>query len=140
MKNTDTVIGLIIIAFSALGFFYIDSLNLKSLVGLSPGVFPQFLFVLMALCGISVLLESRKTSEAISVNLSGEKLLLIILLLTAYSYALEYVGFVISTIIFLVAALYIFDEKRVKVLLAVPFLTSVLIYFMFTEFFLIPLP
>lgn len=140
MRSNDTVIGIVITAFSVLGFLYVHSLNFKSEVGLSPGVFPQFLFILMAICGVSIFFEGRKSAESTKIDLNWKKLIIVVALLVIYSYALEYAGFIISTIAFLVVTLYVFEEKRLKILTTVPLLTSFLIYYTFTEFFLIPLP
>ena len=140
MKSNDVLVGLIIIVFSIAGFVYTHATDMQSLVGLSPGAFPQFLFAMMGLCGISICFEGKKRTESTQVNLNWKKFLSVVLLLVIYAYALEYLGFIISTIAFLAIALYIFEEKRIKVVLAVPVFTSVIIYYMFTELFLIPLP
>ena len=140
MKNNDSLIGLIIIAFSVTGFIYTHATDMQSLVGLSPGAFPQFLFAMMAVCGIIIFIEGRQPSESTRINLNWKKFLIVVLLLVIYAYALEYIGFIISTIAFLAVALYLFEEKRIKILISVPLLTSFLIYYTFTELFLIPLP
>lgn len=141
MKVNDTVLGAIITVFSVIGFIYVHSLGFTSQVGLSPGVFPQLLFVLMALCGIAIFFEGRSGDEENTpINVNWEKLVLIIATMTVYTYTLEYVGFIISTIAFLGVTLYIFEEKRLKILASVPVLSAFAIYYSFTEFFLIPLP
>ena len=140
MKNSDAVIGPMIVILCIVGFFYTHSLNLQSMVGLSPAAFPKWLFGLMAICGVFIFLESRKLAVHTPASFRWKTLLGTILLLIVYAYAFEYVGFIISTIVFLVLALYLFEEKRPKILISVPLVASFTIYYLFTEFFLIPLP
>lgn len=141
MKNHDTFVGTVITAFALVGLWYVHSLNFTSQVGLSPGVFPQFVLALMALCGIAIFFEGRNSQDVVySININWKKLILVIGAMIIYSYALEYLGFIISTIVFLIATLYLFEEKRLKIIATVPLCTAVLIYYTFTEFFLIPLP
>ena len=141
MKINDTILGTAIAVFSVIGFIYVHSLNFTSQVGLSPGVFPQLIFAMMAICGVGIFMEGRNDHEENApINVNWGKLIQTVVTMTVYAYALEYVGFLISTVVFLLVTLYLFEEKRLKILATVPVLSAVAIYYSFTEFFLIPLP
>lgn len=140
MKNNHVVVGAAIIVFAAIGFLYMQILDLRSSVGLSPGAFPKFLFVLFALCGAGILWEGRAGQKTEKPDFAWESTLKLLLVFTLYVFGFEYLGFLASTVVFLAAAMYLMNEKRVKILVIVPVFTSVCIYFLFTELFLIPLP
>ncbi|WP_455653182.1 tripartite tricarboxylate transporter TctB family protein [Phascolarctobacterium sp.] len=60
--------------------------------------------------------------------------------LSIYVYIMDYIGFLIATVLFLVAAMYIFGERRKLILAGVSIAASVIVYFLFTEAFMIVLP
>ncbi len=60
--------------------------------------------------------------------------------MSIYVYIMDYIGFLIATVLFLVAAMYIFGERRKLILAGVSIAASVIVYFLFTEAFMIVLP
>jgi putative tricarboxylic transport membrane protein len=140
MKTSNSILGILIIGFSVIGFVYVQSTDIQSLVGLSPGAFPQFLFILFALCGLVIFREPDSEKPSDNSPFEWKNTVKILLAFTAYVFGFEYGGFLASTVVFLIIAMYVFNERRMKILLTVPLLTSVCIYFLFTELFLIPLP
>ena len=140
MKNINALIGVLITLFSVIGFTYVKHVDMKSLVGLSPGAYPMFLLVIIGLCGVGITITSVKKKINVSPNINYKKVLPLLIVFTIYVYAFKYIGYMISTIIFLIIAMYIFKERRVKLLVSVPIITSVVIYFLFKNLFLIPLP
>lgn len=138
--NSNTIVGIIITVFSVLGFFYVKGQGMKSTVGLSPGAYPQFLLIILGICGIVIIYESFIDGSGKLPEMNFKKVIPILVTFAAYITALRYIGFIISTTIFMAVAMYLYKEKRIKVLILAPVITSVVIYFLFTKLFLVPLP
>lgn len=142
MKNSDTGAGIVLALFSLAGIVYISQQGYKSTVGLSPGFFPTFVLVVLGLCGVvlfakSVTVEKDKTFIPV---FAWKKLLPVIVMLAVYMFAMEYIGFIISTLIFMVVTMLFYGERRKKYLALVPIATTAFIFLVFTEIFNIPLP
>ncbi len=140
MKNSDTTIGFITIAFSVIGLLYVRSIGFKSTVGLSPAAFPQFIFVALGLCGLVLLFGSLSNENVEKAKFQLKKVFPILTVFTIFVFAFQYFGFLISAIVFLATAMHLFKEKRVGYLIIFPIITTVGIYILFSKLFLIPLP
>lgn len=60
--------------------------------------------------------------------------------LSGYVYIMDYVGFILATVLFLLAAMYVFGERRKLILFSVSIAAAAIVYFLFTEAFMIVLP
>ncbi|WP_293663268.1 tripartite tricarboxylate transporter TctB family protein [uncultured Phascolarctobacterium sp.] len=143
MKTVDqdmvSGIGLIVLGIAGL----IGASGLKNLVvaDLSAAFFPNILFGILIFCGICLLYQSKKRIEKVKLPaFNYVRLGAMLAVLSIYVYIMDYIGFLIATVLFLVAAMYIFGERRKLILAGVSIAASVIVYFLFTEAFMIVLP
>jgi putative tricarboxylic transport membrane protein len=140
-NDRDIISGGLLIFFGLLGYFFAYQLENLKVAGLSAAFFPSFLFTIMILCGSILVKQGVQRAEKIAFpNLHLPKVLPVIVTLVFYVLLMDALGFVISTIVFLVAALWVFGERRKKMLIGVPIVTALAVYFLFTKVFMIVLP
>jgi putative tricarboxylic transport membrane protein len=140
-NDRDIISGGLLIFFGLLGYFFAYQLENLKVAGLSAAFYPSVLFTVMILCGFILIRQGAQREKKIPFpSLHLPKLLPVVATLTIYVLLMEYLGFVISTIAFLVAALWVFGERRKTMLIGVPVATALAVYFLFTKAFLIVLP
>ncbi|WP_087024559.1 tripartite tricarboxylate transporter TctB family protein [Thaumasiovibrio subtropicus] len=134
----DHIGGLLFLCFSLLYGYYAGQITLF------PGdefeVFharslPNALAIMGAgLAVIQIVTASRKAEDKLSFHgLSFTLMIKLLVLMLLFSAALEWIGFMLSTALFLIGGYWILGEKRVKVLLlaSVPF--AVVFWFVLTQ-------
>lgn len=87
--------------------------------------------------------EKRNLDEIKNIKLEAvfkSKLFKGIVIILAYAFLLEAVGFILSTFVFLVVYARLIGEKRIKILLSAGFLITFGIYFLFARGLTIMLP
>jgi hypothetical protein len=140
-KDRDIISGGLLIFCGFLGYFFAYQLENLAVAGLSAAFFPSFLFTILVICGLILIKQGLAREKKIAFpNLHLPKLLPIVGVMAFYVITMEHLGFIISTIVFLVCSLYLFGERRKKMLVAVPLITAVIVYFLFTKAFMIVLP
>ena len=140
-KDQDIFTGCLLIVCGLLGCFFAAQLENLAVAGLSSAFFPSLLFSLMLICGILLIFQGKKRQEKTPFPaLRWNQLIPMLLSLTLYVTLLEYVGFIISTIIFVITAMLVFGERNKKSLVIVPITTAVVVYYLFSVAFMIVLP
>lgn len=87
--------------------------------------------------------EERNLSAITGINYKAfykSKLLIGIVILSVYAFALDYLGFIIGTFLFCLAYSRLLGEKRIKKLLLYSFLIVVVLYVLFSKGLAIMLP
>ncbi|MBQ6900076.1 MAG: tripartite tricarboxylate transporter TctB family protein [Firmicutes bacterium] len=140
MKNSDTGSGLFLVVLGIAGVVYTRMQGFRSTVGLSPAFFPTFLFVAIGICGLILTLKSFKLEKAGFPKFKWGKLAAIIGMLAVYIVVMDYIGFIISTIVFLLASMWFYGETRIKIIVPVSLVATAIIYLLWTFVFNIPLP
>ncbi|MDF2548860.1 MAG: Tripartite tricarboxylate transporter TctB family [Anaerosolibacter sp.] len=117
---------------------------------MEPKIFPLMLGIGVTICGILLIInESKKKSTAQEIKkergkgLSHDSKLIIYTCVVAFIYALlfERIGYVLSTIIFMNAMLFVLNGKQKwKTNLIVSMTFSITIYLVFLKLLAIPLP
>ncbi len=141
VKTADTWIGLGMIVLSLAMIFYTRGRNFRSLMGLNPGVFPIFVFAILGFCGLLVLIQALRgkgMQKVQDINWVGTVVVTVVVF--AYTFAIELMGFTIATFLFLMILLYFFNKRNWKTLLFVSLGVSVITFLLFTYAFQIPLP
>lgn len=110
---------------------------------LSPYLFP--LFVSCIIFVLSIFLFFKKSKDVVDNKKEVKKenyfrLFLFILEGVVYYFILRYLGFVISTILFLSLTLLLLNERRWYVILIISIVTTLSIYFLFGTFLHVMLP
>jgi putative tricarboxylic transport membrane protein len=140
-KDRDVISGGLLILCGLAGYFFAYQLENLAVAGLSAAFFPSFLFTVLVICGLILIKQGLKREKKIAFpNLHLAKLLPVVGILVVYVLLMEYLGFIISTIVFLLSSLYVFGERRKKMLAVVPVMTAVIVYFLFNKAFMIVLP
>lgn len=121
----------------------------KQTVALSPTAFPRFISVSLFSLSIILFLQgiagARKRSRPKEVNKKHYqeftfKLLLMILLAFLYTRILPIAGYILATPPLIAGNMLLFNEKRWFWVIAVPLVTTFLLYLVFRMIFKIPLP
>jgi hypothetical protein len=97
---------------------------------------------------IRYLKEKKKTSVEVSVSKEAlvdlknrrRKFVLSVILLFVYVIIMPWIGFVLSTLIYVLAFILALEERRKYVLAISPILVTALIVIIFTKFIVIPFP
>jgi hypothetical protein len=139
MKDKDVVAGSVLMIFSIIGFFLSSALPEAS-VGLSPGFYPSFLCVSLFLCGFGIAFQGWKRSTKISIpKFNWKKLIPIVVLILLYSNILEYLHFRLSTILFMIVAMYILGLRSPLKLGSISIISTMVIYYLFVYVFKTPI-
>lgn len=140
VKDPDVFSGGFLILFAIAGYIYSNTIDIVDVIGMREDFYPKFLFVTLFLCGLHLVIKGcRKEVKDIFPKFEYKQLLLIAVVMVAYIFIFEYVGYIVGTVLFLVAAMYVFGERRKKYLATVPFIATATIYLLFTKVFLIVL-
>lgn len=140
MKNSDTASGLFLVALGVCGTLYTQMRGFRSTIGLSPGFFPTFLFIAIGICGLVLAYNGFKSENRSWPKFKWGRLAIIIGMLAVYIVLMDFIGFIISTMIFLFASMWFYGETRIKILIPVTIAVTAIIYLLWTMVFNIPLP
>lgn len=136
----DRVAGGLLLALAVSVFAYTFTFP-APLQPLDPGVtaFPRMVAVLIGVLSL-VLLVRPQEGEALPRGRSTLQVVGTVLLLSVYAVALDRLGFVITTILFLLAELLLIDVRRPVYLILVPLGLGVGLYYIFRVLLEVPLP
>lgn len=142
MKKVDTISGLVLVLFSIAGFLYAKATSTPSSVGLASNTYPQFLFICLGLCGVALAVTAHfnKDNKDADIKIKWGGILPVLGVLLVYVLIFDYVHFIASTVVFLALEMFLFGERRWKVIVPVSILAPVAIFFLFTQAFSIILP
>lgn len=142
---SDISTGGILLLLSAIGFLMAGQFGNGQAYG--PDFFPKLILTLLAISAAMLIvggvlrLKKEKSVSHIQWDRSAvRKIILFIVLLITYILLFFWVGFIISTILFLFAAQWIFGLRKVVLLAGVAVILPIILYFIFTMAFKIPLP
>lgn len=139
--DQDRVSGIGLIVFGIAGFIGASGLENLVVADLSAAFFPNILFGILIFCGICLLYQSKKRVNKVKLPVFNYvRLGAMLTVLSGYVYIMDYVGFILATVLFLLAAMYVFGERRKLILFSVSIAAAAIVYFLFTEAFMIVLP
>jgi len=157
MKRDEILANVVIIAFFI--FMLINSFKLhgiKRFGEMGSGFWPMLTLSMATLLSIILLVstlinylkEKKKTSVEVSVSKETlvdrksrrKKFVLSVILLFIYVVIMPWIGFVLSTLIYLLAFILALEERRKYVLAISPILVTALIVIIFTKVIVIPFP
>ena len=157
-KYKDVIAGGFVILLGAA--LYIASLSIKSLPMnlLKADFFPKMAACMFGFLGICLVMEGVKSAKTFDENVEGDEkdgednasgtisMVATLALIALYIFCLEPIGFVLSTIVYLVAQMYILadaahhSKKDIVLFMVLSVITSVGIYQLFTKVFYLMLP
>ena len=145
MRFNDAVIGIFLIAFGALALFLTRGFPTLSKGYPGPSLFPNVIAVLFMITGLILIaqgIRSKRPWLKVSSSLQGRPLaniVAVMLVIIAYIYLSDFLGFVILSFILLFLLMLCFKVRLLWNLLMASSVT-VLIYLLFVKFLMVPLP
>ena len=141
MKDSDVFAGLFLVLFSLIGFIWAAQLPHTEATGVSAAFFPNILFIVLLFCGCGLIYQGwRREYKRPFPTFHWRELLPIVAVLLAYGFLLEYLGFIIVTLCFMVISMWLFGERKPILLIAVPLLSTFGVYYLFSKVFMIVFP
>ncbi len=143
MKKRNILLGIAYAAFAVVGLIYTLSWTYVSTTGLNPSFWPSIMFGLLLVSAIAIIIFSAiGPDEEVSEDskFKWKKSLPTIIWVGLYTFAFQQFGFLYPTMVFLLGEMFLFGEKRLKVLLPISILLPIVLYFLFTKVFGIYLP
>ena len=141
-NTPDAKEGFFFIAIGGVAFALALGYHMPGSIALSPATFPIIVsFVLVAL-GLRLVMRTPKggaLSRSEFMSRAGAVAMIFALCL-AYAFAMQLIGFVVSTIAFLFVFLLMLGERRKSMIVLVPVLTSLGVYFFFEKALSVMLP
>ena len=108
---------------------------------LDPGVtaFPRMVTVLIGVLALVLLVRPRE-GEPLPRGRAAIRVIVTILFLCLYAVVMDSIGFVITTVVFLLAELLLIGVRRPVLLVLVPLGVAVGLFYLFRVFLEVPLP
>ena len=142
VKKSDLVSGLLTVILGLI--FYTSTLKIKpAKLGLSPADFPRLITIAMMICGVALILKSflSKSSSKKEIDFGFiKKFIALIVMFVVYVWLLNKVGFLYLTPFFIFGTAYIFGMKKIYVNILLSIGTTIVVYYIFSRVFLVPLP
>ncbi|MQY75263.1 tripartite tricarboxylate transporter TctB family protein [Candidatus Atribacteria bacterium 1244-E10-H5-B2] len=145
MKKDDILSGCILIAISIYFLRESNSLPPSSLGIPGSAFFPRLVCFAFVIFGGIFIIRSFKKGEAerkITLILKQDliRVLAVILLCGIYIFSIPFLGFILTSILFIVFLMFIFQVKRIGIIILWGFLVTLIIYFIFKILLKVPLP
>jgi len=145
VKKDDILSGCILIAISI--YFLKESYSLPpSSIGI-PGsaFFPRLIcFAFLVFGGILIIRSFKKGEIEEKITLISKqdiiRVLAVIFLCVIYIFFIPFLGFILTSILFIVSLMFIFQVKRIEIIILWGFLITLIIYFVFKILLKVPLP
>ena len=127
--------GIILVLLSFMGVIYSMQIPNDDF-GLSPGFFPIFLFVCLAVCGTILIWRGRQRSEKVALpSFKNNRLLITLFLLFSYVVLFQLIHFRASTFLFIISTMYFLGIRKPVLLILVPASSTFIIYWLFVFVF-----
>ena len=134
----------IIISIVLLGFLASLAMQLSEIPDVSRN-YPTILIAVAALMSGFLLVKSvlkYKTAEVVETNVVGQLKIILpfCLMIIAYLILMGYLGYIISTVVFMIAALCYLRMKNKIAIVILALAMTVIIYFVFSKYLIVVLP
>lgn len=136
----DMITSLVIIIIGSATFIYSNTFSSTGQdIASDPALYPKVISVVLVLFGLILLIRTILSFKVSSIEFSIAqlKVLLLFVLLIFYLFALQYIGFIVSTVTFLFfIMLFLGSKKRLAVFSSIS--VTALLYVVFFVLFSIP--
>lgn len=147
MKKVNIAIGIIFILFSTFIMITSNSFTQTLIVdtGLGADFFPKLVSAITIVLAAALIFTSIK-DKSLNNNISDvfnsdmKKPLLGMVLITLYVFCITFIGYLVSTIVFCFIFLHLFKVEKMLTKGLISVIFSFVIYFIFSNLFLINLP
>ena len=138
-------VGLLLLLF--LIPYGIDTPKKIRFAALSPTYYPQIVAVILSVIGAAIIVKNRRplttkgTDDADEAHPNAKmRIGSFLLLLAVYSLSLEFLGFVLSGVLALVASLILAGERRAFIIIAMSLLLPISLFLFFYKVAYVPVP
>ena len=125
----------------------IDTPKKIRFAALSPTYYPQIVAVILSVIGAAIIFKNRRplttkgADDADEVHPNAKmRVGSFLLLLAAFSLSLEFLGFVLSGVLALVASLLLAGERRALIIVAISLLLPISLFLFFYKVAYVPVP
>ena len=148
-NKAEKVGGGILLIFSLVLLFVLIPSQVKEVkgFGVSPRVFPIILSMILLVLSLSLFWRGHsnkatdKDTNEYEISAKETKLVLLtVLLIGAYIVMLEYLGYLITTVVVLGFLMYMYGQKNIKSIVITSLVIPLTIYYFFTKLMQIRLP
>ncbi|WP_028308732.1 tripartite tricarboxylate transporter TctB family protein [Desulfitibacter alkalitolerans] len=143
-KNRDLIAGIFLLIFSGWVYFTTQKIPVGKISGMPPTFFPSFLAITLAVLSVLLIISAIKDILRKVKHEYEEqdiiKVVLLVLSIVFYTILLKYIGFIYTTILYLVATITLLKGGRLIKTIPIAIIISVSVYYIFGNFFRIPLP
>jgi len=143
IEKWDRVSGYILLFIGVIGAFSSTQLSMGRFKHPGPGFFPFGLAVILAFLALALILQSRK-KEGGSVPFWPERTwlrpLLGAVIFLLYALSLGYLGFILTTFLFLVVWMWVVERIRWSTIITISVAVTAVLYLIFEYFLEVPLP
>lgn len=140
--NKDQKFGIILLIFCLILWFFLIPTQISST---KDAIYPRFVNVWIAICGILLILKSWKSTEKIILYESKDKQGIIrvvatVIIFLIYIFTIDFLGFFISSFIFIIILMLSFGVRQWIKLISVPIIILLFLYFLIKKVLFFPLP
>ncbi|MCM3759966.1 tripartite tricarboxylate transporter TctB family protein [Alkalihalobacillus oceani] len=137
--NHDVLISIFVMGFAVFFFYLTFQFPTGNPQDMGPAFMPRAYAIMIMILGLLLFFKGLKGGQ--QTGKKGTKLVLMTIgWLFIYIFFVPIIGFHIMTPIFLFVFLWMVRERRLIPLLAIPLLTTVLIFFFFKQLLNVPIP
>lgn len=144
-KRIDIGVGIILCIFSVIIYLYAEQQYVgRGVNRYGPNFFPQVLSLMMFLASIALIVQAfrgKALKNLEEVNKQGfVRATVTLVLAIAYVFLMNFLGFYLSTVIFLFVVMTYLGQKKLWIRILVSLLVATAVYGLFHYFLKIPLP
>ena len=143
-NTPDAKEGFFFIAIGGVAFALALGYHMPGSIALSPAAFPIIVSAVLAFLGLRLVMrvpkDGGKTLTKSEFMSRLGVVAMIFALCLAYAFAMQIVGFIISTMVYLFVFLLMLGERRKSMIVLVPVVTSLGVYFFFEKALSVMLP
>jgi hypothetical protein len=144
MKKEDIGTGIGLLILSTWLFWYVGRYRVKEIYGYGPDFFPRVLAVMMAIFGLSLIINallgsSLKMGDRIDPK-GFVRMLISIAICIGYLFLTNILGFATATFVFLFILMTFLKQKGIFIRLFSSLGTALIVWAIFRYFLIIPLP
>ena len=135
--------GYILLAIGVITAWSSTSLSMGKFRHPGPGFLPFSLALILILLSLALILENRTkdgSSKPFWVERTWLRPLLGVIIFTLYAFFLGYIGFILTTFLFLVIWMWVIERIRWVTILSISVGVTAVLYFIFEYFLEVPLP
>ncbi len=139
-KQLELILSLSFVILAVLVYKSTANFNASSIV--TTGFYIKFLAISLGISGIYELVKALMKNDLSSVDFAKnpKRFILLILSLCFYVFIMEYLGFIVSSMIFLPLTMYAMGYKNILKSFIISAFVVAFVYVLFVQVFEIPLP